>query len=282
MPSGLLKEEIDARGAGARYAYDTQGDLRESLDRAALRTVYAYDELGRPLTETVFSKAFPRGVTTATSYDRLGNVQTVTGPVVVNRVSGKPHQQRMTYTYDRNQNLLEQGVEDLVGSDPPRVSTFRYNKADQQTSITDAEKGTLTRVFDAAGNVEQVTDQLGRVIEGTYKQPQPPRGPGCQGLRGSDGGHSAPDVVLQRYRYDLAGQKTAEIDALGRERRIAYDKAGRRLGVTLLGYHNRDGTTRDIVLSSTTYDRAGHPIREETGGWPERGGPTAMTPPAGS
>src|SRR5258708_17668184 len=49
-----------------------------------------------------------------------------------------------------------------------------------------------------------------------------------------------------------------ETDALGRQTRHEYDSADRPVRTTLLGYHNRDGSTRDVVLESCAYDAAGN------------------------
>src|SRR5262249_53131581 len=49
-----------------------------------------------------------------------------------------------------------------------------------------------------------------------------------------------------------------DTDALGRQTRYAYDQANRLTTVTQLGYHNRDNTTRDMVLETRSYDAAGN------------------------
>ena len=65
--------------------------------------------------------------------------------------------------------------------------------------------------------------------------------------------------------YDPAGRKTTETDALGRVHQLGYDKAGRLLTRTLLGYHNADGTTRNVVVERTAYDAAGNVTDRKAG-----------------
>jgi RHS repeat-associated protein len=267
-PAGLLVAEVDARGNRTTHAYDANGDLRRSVDRAGVVTDYSYDELGRKLTETVTGDA-QAAVVTAWTYDADGNVRTVTDPSAVNPVTGVRRQLRTTSDYDANANLTVQTLADInapAGGREQRVTRYEWDAADREAVVVDAEGGRLGRTFDAAGNIRRVTDAEGRVYETTY---DPRNLPETVTLRGfvddPVAGGAARDLVVSRLTYDAAGRKRTETDAEGRRREWLYDPADRLLTVTLLDYADPDGTGRPFVEQAYTYDGAGN-VRTEAAG----------------
>ncbi|MCZ9347559.1 RHS repeat protein, partial [Streptomyces sp. TRM76130] len=69
---------------------------------------------------------------------------------------------------------------------------------------------------------------------------------------------SGEDLVMQSYAYDMAGRLAQHTDAMGRTLEYQYYGDGLVKSITLKGFHNADGTTRDIVVEANEYDGAGN------------------------
>jgi len=267
-PAGLLLSEIDAKGAATTYRYDSAGNLRKMTDRAALVTDYTYDELGRRLTTTVVSDTFPAGVVTMAGYDALGNIVRETGPPVANTVTGVVRRSETVTVFDPAGNVSTVTVSDTGGSASPdaaRVTSYVYDRADRLVSTTDADGGVATQVNDGAGNVVSTVDEAGRRVDFGYDARNLQVSATGIGLVTNEGA-AARNVSLGSTVYDAGGRPTESVDGLGRVTRTVYDRADRPVSVTRVGYVNRDGTSRDIVLEATTYDPAGFPVQVVTGG----------------
>jgi RHS repeat-associated protein len=267
-PTGLLLSEVDAKGATTTYRYDSAGNLRKMTDRAALVTEYTYDELGRRVTTTVVSDTFPAGVVTLAGYDALGNIVRETGPPVTNTVTGMLHRRETVTAFDPAANVSTITVSDLGGSASPdtaRVTSYLYDRADRLLSTTDADGGIATQVYDGAGNVVSTVDEAGRRVDFGYDARNLQVSATGIGLV-TDEGATPRNVSLGSTVYDAGGRPTESVDSLGRVTRTVYDRADRPVSVTRIGYVDRDGTSRDIVLEATTYDAAGFPVQVVTGG----------------
>jgi YD repeat-containing protein len=267
VPPNLVLTATDAMNHMTAYGYDALGNLRHRVDPSGLTTDFTYDELGRETTQKQTSDTYPGGVVTTASYDAAGRLATLTEPATTNAVTGATHQRSTTMAYDKNGNLLSSTVSDLTGSDPSRKTTYGYDADDRQTSVTDALNHTSTTTYDAAAHVVQQKDAVGRVTQTTYTVTNLPATVKLLGFVDDPINPGTPrDVTLDTYTYDPGGREKTITDALGRVRRLDYDAANRLTRVTLLGYHNRDGSTRDIVLETRAYDSAGNLIdRVEAG-----------------
>ena len=267
VPPGLVRVSYDERDKATTFSYDTAGNLRRVVDPAGLRTEYGYDELGRRLTETVYSDSFPAGLTTTTTWTRLSQPATVTSPRVSGSAGEADHQARTTTTYDANANAVEVKVEDLVGGNAARTTTYDVDGADRQWRVTDPEGGQMSRTFDAAGNVRRVTDAEGRVTRTDYDVRNLATAVVLENFVDDPVAPSAPrDVVLVTTTYDDARRKRTETDALGRVRRFGYDKADRLTSVVAEDYVSPSGTHRDVSLLTRAYDAAGQVVTETRGG----------------
>jgi RHS repeat-associated protein len=173
----------DASGVATSYMYDGQGNVTTSItdgvDRAmtydlagrletetedasglALTTSHAYDRLGRETATTD-----PNGVLTTTTYDRAGR----TSSTIANDVAGTPgagEDQTTSYAYDRAGN--QTGVTDPAGT----LTTTVYDALDRATttiandvaSPSGPDQDVTTRtLYDAAGNVVATVDPGGIV-----------------------------------------------------------------------------------------------------------------------
>jgi RHS repeat-associated protein len=269
MPAGLVRTEVDPRGRTTTYSYDRVGNLREVVDRVGLRTAYAYDELGRRVSQTVFATGFAAGVTTSYVYDALGNVVRQDDPAVTDAVSGVTRRKRMVATIDAAGNATQVVESDIGGSatpTPSRTTQYAFDDANRLVLVTDPVGGVTSTVYDVAGNVMQVTDPRGVVRVSEYDALNRVVRVTAKAVVVPEGGTVARDVVELQVSYDAGGRVATRTDAAGRVTRFAYDSANRMTTETLVGFVNPTGTTRNIVLTAVTYDKAGNPTRVVTGG----------------
>jgi len=267
LPAGLLLTDTDAAGNQTTYSYDSKGNLRQVVDRAGLKTTYTYDEIGRRMSSTVFdSDLSSAGAITTFAYDKISDLVSVTEPAVLNPVTGVTHQRRTVNTFDANRNLVQVRVEDATGADGARLTTYAYDANDRQVKMTDPLGGVTTRHYNSVGKVDMEADANGRISTTSYDVRDLPVAVTIINFVDDPTVPSPPrNVVVARYTYDAAGRLSTQSDALGRLHRFAYDRADRQISETLVGFHNRDGSLRDVVLSQTSYDAASNPILQTTG-----------------
>ncbi|MEU9650543.1 DNRLRE domain-containing protein [Streptomyces sp. NPDC048110] len=266
VPAGLLATSTDARGAVTRRQYTAAGDLAEVTDPRGAVTEYTYDALGRETGSKAVSDAQPEGVTTTTAYDGESRPLTVTGPVTTNQVTGTDHRTRTTYTYDEDGRVLTESVADLLGGDSTRTTKRAYDPHGRLATVTDPEGAEETYTYDVQGRQTSRTLPGDRTFRYTYTALGSLATVTLAGFTGDPGDPSAPrDVVLDSYAYDQAGRLAEHTDAMGRTSRRTYYDDGLPAQEILAGFHDPDGTTRDLVLSDRAYDAAGHLVRETTG-----------------
>jgi RHS repeat-associated protein len=257
MPAGLRLTVTDWRGKTTRYTYTHRGDVCTVTTPLGQVTSYSYDELGRVTARTVTSDSYPAGVTTTYSYDAAGQLLTETGPAIANAVTGVTHQRRVSRGYDDAERLTSVTTADLAGHDPTRVTTYTEDAWGRVATTRDSQTNqTVYRTYDPNGNLTDVTDQLGRHYSLSYDKNNRLTttvltnftSPTVSGTRA---------VTVSSLSYDDAGRIVTRTDAKGRVTQYSYDRANRQTATTLIGYHNRDGSTRNVVTSSSTYDAAG-------------------------
>ncbi|MFE1507986.1 LamG-like jellyroll fold domain-containing protein [Streptomyces sp. NPDC058726] len=265
-PAGLLATSTDTRGAVTRRAYTAAGDLAKVTDPRGVVTEYTYDALGRETASSVISDAHPDGVTTTTTYDGESRPLTVSGPVTTNQVTDTDHRVRTTYTYDGDGRVLTESVADLLGGDATRTTRRIFDTHGRLASLTDPEGGKETYTYDAYGRQASRTLPGERTFRYTYTALGFLATVTLADYTGDPNVPSAArDVVLDSYAYDPAGRLAEHTDAMGRTTRRTYYDDGLKAREILVGFHDPDGTTRDLVLSDRTYDAAGHLVRETTG-----------------
>ncbi len=269
MPAALVATTTDARSGVTRYAYDRSGDLAQVTEQSELVTRFTYDALGRVTSRTEVSDTFPAGVTTTYTYDDLSRLTSVTEPATTDAVTGVRHQRKTVNSYDVDGNLARTDVSDLLGGDATRSATFDYNDHNQLERVTDALGNETSYGYDLFGNLTSMVDAGGNRFGYGYTarnklaevrlfdwDGDPPGAPGPS----TDG-----YIVLDSYAYDFAGRQVRHTDAMGHERILTYYQDDLLKDVTLRGFHNPDGSTRDLVLESDTYDGAGNLTRQVTG-----------------
>ncbi|HEY9392176.1 MAG TPA: LamG-like jellyroll fold domain-containing protein, partial [Mycobacteriales bacterium] len=268
VPPGLLSTTTDARGAVTRYGYYQNGDLATVTEPSGRVTTFDYDELGRTVSQTEISDAFPAGITTTFSYDALSRVVSTTAPATTDAVSGQQHQARTTNTYDADGRVTATTVSDVLGGDSARTTSYVYDDHGRAVQVTDAEGNETSYGYDRNGNRTSMVDPNGNHYEYGYTARNK-----LAEVRLVDWTDDPPGVepppdgvlILNSYAYDFAGRMVRHTDAMGHQVEYAYYHDDLLQSTTLKNLHNPDGTTRDYVLESDSYDGAGNLVRQVAG-----------------
>ncbi|MGN9813525.1 LamG-like jellyroll fold domain-containing protein [Micromonospora sp. BQ11] len=264
QPAGLLKSSTDARGKVTSHAYYSNGDLARVTEPSGLVTEFTYDTLGRRLTEKVVSDTYPNGVTTTYTYDKHSRVQTVTGPVTTEAISGTRHQSRSTNEYDADGNVTRTVVVDLLGGDPERSTSTEYDEYNRPVRVVDPEGKETSYGYDRFGNRTSMTDANDNRYDWAYTAQNKVAEVRLRDWRGDPAG--APDtgdyLVLHSYSYDFAGRLASDTDAMGRRLEYTYYRDDLLHKITMKDFRNPDNTKRDYVVEERTYDAAGNVTRK--------------------
>jgi RHS repeat-associated protein len=269
VPTGLVLETTDPRSAKTQFAYYQNGDLARVTEPTGLVTEFTYDALGRKLTEKETSDAFPGGVTTTYTYDGMSRLLTTTEPATADAVTGVTHQGRTVNTYDADGNLSRVDAADVTGHDPTRATTFDYDGNGRVERVTDAEGKETSYGYDRFGNRTFSVDANGNRLEYGYTARNMLAEVRVRDWNGDPPGSGPPSpgdwLVLHSYAYDFAGRLVSDTDAMGRKLAYAYYNDDLLKSITLKGFHDPNGSTRDYVVEADTYDAAGNLTRQEAG-----------------
>ncbi len=202
--------------------YDRFGRLSAVTDKLGRQTSYAYDNLGRRISETApaADASTPRPVTRY-AYDPVGNLAAVTDPlgfVTAYAYDALDRRTRITdargfatvTAFDAAGSTLS--VTDASGN----VTRYAYDRLNRLVRETDAVGNSSTFAYDLAGNRIRETDRNGRVTTFAYD--------------------AANRRVAERW------QQTASAAVFHTINRI-YDDAGQLLGVTENDTANPAATT---------------------------------------
>ncbi|MFF3398117.1 LamG-like jellyroll fold domain-containing protein [Streptomyces sp. NPDC002659] len=264
-PAGLVASERTPGGATTAYTYFDNGDLARVTAPSGLVTEFIYDGVGRKIAETQISDSFPSGVTTGYSYNGLSKVIAETGPGVKNEITGTTHTARITRTFDDDGNLLTESAEDTTGGDAKRTTEHHYNAFGLNDTATDAEGNVTTFEHDALGRVKAETDLSGNQFTYSYT----PRGQHYETVlknwTGDPTGETR-DLVVVSNAYDPAGRPASITDAMGATTAFTYFDDGLPATTVAQQVTQADGSKRNIVLQSASYDGAGNMTQQTTGG----------------
>ncbi|GAA3228162.1 hypothetical protein GCM10020216_044340 [Nonomuraea helvata] len=266
VPDGLLASVTTPAGKATRYGYRQNGDLAQVTDPAGLVTKYDNDSAGRPITVTEISDTFPNGVTTSMGYDALNHLTASVGPATTDVISGVKHLPWVIYTYDVDGNVTKVEQTDPTGKDVTRTTIYTYDSAARVSSVKDAEGSTTTYGYDDYGNLTSTVDATGADYRRTYGPTGLLLTTSLANWVGDPLDNDAPkELVLESRAYDPAGRLATVTDAMGRTTRYRYFDDNLVESVWAEGFHNADGTTRDIPLEQNTYDSAGNLIQRISG-----------------
>lgn len=245
---GRLFQTTYADGSSEFSYFDAEGRVTNRVDRAEHSTLSIYDAVGR-VTQTIYAD----NTTNGTIYDGLGRVQfSVDASGVTNAIG-----------YDLLGRRV--AVTNAWGTSAATTNLFGYDVNGNQPYVTNALGVVTTNVFDALNRVTEVKladgtristgyDAVGRRVAETNQD-------SIVTLFGYDGAGRLTSVtnalgtaqqMVTRYEYDEAGNQTAQIDALLRTNRYAYDNMGRRTS------HTMPDTT---LVEQFSYDLSGNLIR---------------------
>jgi len=215
-PSGQITSFKDGRNNTTTYTYDTNGNLASETDELDDKTTYTYNAAGR-----MISRVDPRG-----------NVQ-----------GADPNQFKWTYTYD--------GVgRRLTETDPlGNVTTYAYDNAGNQTSVTDANNKTTTYTYDANNRLLTFTAPDTGVTSYTYD------------AVGNKITETNPRNKGTIYTYDANNRLASITTPIGSKTTYSYDVSG-NLTKQVEPLGNLQGANPDDYATTSTYDAAGRLLTE--------------------
>ncbi len=248
----------DAKGNTTTTTYDadnraTETKVQDSSNTVVQDTTTAYDAVGNTVTSQVFDKTGTLLTTTTYTYDAANRLLAQTDPPADPGASDQSGQSNVTtYTYDTNGNTTETLVTNAAPIGPgtvtdtkatfdalgrqltktqdadtgsPKTTSYVYNAAGQQTSMTDEASNTTTSSYDALGRVTSVTN---------------------------------PDSTIDTTIYDAAGEQLTQSNSAGTTI-DSYDPLGR---VSTEQRKNGSGVSQGIV--AYTYDANGSVLQKVT------------------
>jgi RHS repeat-associated protein len=283
--AGRTVATIDAKGRITRFEYDELGRLvktiypdstpNNQLDNPTSKT--EYDSLGRRISTTDTA-----GKTVKYEYDGLGRLIAVVQSL--NQSGTNPINLRTEYGYDEAGRLIwQEDAED-------NRTEFEYDKNGRRVVVELPLNQRSSTTYDAAGNVETVTDFNGSKI--TYKYDEENRLTSKEFARSSGeapvtftytSGGQIKTVVDARgtttFNYDSRGRLVSRIDpggpylASGATIEYEYDDAGNRTsvktpaGVTRYEYDEQNRLEKvidpDLAQTKYFYDAEGNLERTE-------------------
>ncbi|MEU2234318.1 LamG-like jellyroll fold domain-containing protein [Streptomyces vietnamensis] len=260
-PAGLVATVTTAGGRKTSYSYFSNGDLAGITDANGAKVTYTYDNLGRQVTKTETSDAFPAGLVTSQTYDKNDQVTTETTPPTTNRITGAKHQAKTTTAFDPDGNILSQTVSDLTGGDAARVTSMTYDAYNQMVTRTDPGGDTTSFEYDVYGNKVKETDPAGNVNTYTFDGEQRPLTTNLLNYTGDPFAPTAPTTLVQESRaYDPAGRLASVTDAMGWVTAYTYTDDG--LSATVVRKDPQTG--KQFTEQANTYDAAGNLIEQIT------------------
>ena len=261
-PSGLPSSVTDPRGQVTRLSYFSNSDLAKVEEPSGLVTTYAYDALGRKTSQTEVSDAFEGGLTTTFVYDALSRLVRETEPATTDAVTGAAHQRRTTSVYDADSNVLSTSIEDVVGSDAKRTTTFEFDDRGRISHVVDPQGAETSYGYDRFGNRTWMVDANDNRHEYAYTTRNMLAEERLRDLGSGADGYT----VLSSTIYDFAGHILRTVDAMGRSVRTDYNDDDSVRSRTLENFVRADGTKGDLVLEQVTYDGAGNAVKVVSAG----------------
>ncbi len=265
VPAGLVATVTTPGGGVTTYDYSSRGDLVQTTAPSGLITRYAYDGIGRKLSETQVSDSYPQGVTTTFAYDTMSRVVYETGAAVKNEITGTAHTSRITRDFDPDGKLLTESTEDATGGDAKRTVTHHYDDHGLEDRTANAEGGETAFAHDMFGRTSRTTDAVGTSYEFQYTPAGRHAATVLKGWKG-DPSSTTKDLVLVSSAYDPAGRLATTTDAMGATTAYTYYDDGTLATKTAKDVTQADGSKHDIVLEADTYDGASHMTKRTTGG----------------
>ncbi len=210
---GNVVQEVDALGGIIKRTYDANNNVASVVNPEGRSTSYSYDSKGNKLSETdgegnTKRYTYNQSSKVLTETDAIGNVTTYVYDASNNLTSRKDALgNTITYTYGQFGLLTE-----VVDANKQK-STFSYDQRGNLLELTDPTGAKTKFAYDSNGRVLSTTDALGAVTINTYD---------AQGrLIGKEDA-----AGTTKIEFNAAGEKVADIDALGHRTEYRYNKRG--------------------------------------------------------
>ncbi|TBW58858.1 tandem-95 repeat protein [Marinobacter halodurans] len=258
----------DRRGNTTLYYYDDRGNVTTKVDAAGQTWQYTYDAHGNQL-----SQLDPLGHTTSATFDDRNNQLTQTdglGNTVAYTYNSRGQELTITDARGNQHKNTYDSVGNLLSVTDPDGKTAGNNiNADGQVSKSiDAGGNATTYTYDGDGNKLTETNPLGETTRYTYDangnvltETREREVSGSPVAETTSYVYDANNRVTETHypdgstvysEYDVAGNQTATVDALGRRTEYVFDAFGR---VTETRYP--DGT-----VAYKSYDAEGNVATE--------------------
>jgi YD repeat-containing protein len=246
--SGVDLDGDGQQGLSTQFTYDMQGRLLTTTSADSRQSVFAYDGLGRVLSEVDAGHAAEH---TLRSYEYANN--TVTSTVL--SVKGVNHTEHLVTTdiYDTAGRLISQSQHAADKDDAQLGETgYQYDAQGRPLVQTHTNGANSYSIYDEAGRLVFTVDQVGAVVEFTYDQGSQLVGTIAHNVKQVTGGwrvsngelvtsaisgeasstvlaylRALPDDAVgnrQTHHYfDDAGRKTFDVDEAGYITEYRYD-----------------------------------------------------------
>ncbi|WHM37543.1 LamG-like jellyroll fold domain-containing protein [Streptomyces sp. BPTC-684] len=260
-PAGLVASVRTPGGRITSYTYFKNGDLAQVTDANGASMKHTYDNLGRQITKTEVSDAYPAGLTTTLAYDKDDQVVSEISPKVTNRVTGAVHQAKSATVYDPDGNVSSQTVSDASGGDAARTTSMTYDAYNRVATRTDPGGDTTAFEYDVYGNKVKETDPVGNVNEYTFDAEGRPLTTSLLNYTGDPNSPSSPTKLVQESRaYDPGGRLASITDAMGWVTEYTYTDDGLSASVV-----RKDPVNSKVFTEqANTYDAAGNLVKQVT------------------
>ncbi len=255
-PAGLLIEHTGKRpGQVTSYLYRATGDLAEQVDPVGLRTRFEYDAIGRRTVQRTLSESGAEFSSETTTYTPRSEVDTVTGPLVRNPVTGAETRLVTNHDYDANGNLIRT-TQTGTGAEA-RTTSYAYNANDNLETTTYPDNSTERKEYHDSGREVRTTDPGGITWIEYYDSQSRLLRKVASGSGVDPADPAATVLTVETHTYDVAGRLRSSRDAMGRETTRTYFDDDRPATVTRGG----------VVQEQFEYDAAGNVTKETaTGG----------------
>ena len=216
-PQGRVVHQTGPMGRATSFAFTgdpvtATGSTTTITDPRGIATTHRYSQM------QLLSVTRAAGTASASSWGYSYDPFTL-GVVAVTDPNGA----RTRYTYDRSGNVLT--VTDPLN----RVTTMAYNYLNQPTKVSQPSGASTQYGYDYAGNLQSVTSPLTVPTGTSYRTA---RLTYDTGHPGDVTAVIDPDGATSTFGYDADGNLTSSTDPLGQVGRFGYDRIGRRLAST--------------------------------------------------
>ena len=250
---GKVDFAIDKFGNTNRFSYDARGNLIESIDSQGLAVRTVFDEDGRPILTADRNQI----TGTRTYYDALGRVTNVVrlkdvkielqnDPKNAGQLRSVIASAGTALSSKLTEYLANGWVKTQTGVDG-KTTSYEYFPDGQLKKVTDALTNVTSYLYDPAGRRAVAVDALQHTNRFQYD------------AIGRLTKTLFADQSFISNRFNLFGQKIAQVDQAGVPRTFGYDTVGHLTSVTNAPVVNADNLSQMVnPVWSYDYDQYGH------------------------